>query len=635
VSASGLVTFTYDGRSVSAQLPEWTGITGGTFVLGARTGGATDNHWIDDLSIEVKVGAPECTQFVSFAPTVTDDCDGGLVTGSLKQELYFNIDGWSLDFLRASPKFPNTPDLVRSRTSFEGNSFDEFVFYGTRISGYLLPPVTGDYVFYIATDDQSELWLSTDDSAANLIQIAREPNWATFRRQYNGESSGGGRLGTPSPNGGPQANISAPVALVGGQAYYVELLVKQGDGPEHSAVAWQIPGDPAPADGAAPIPSAYLARRTAAPTVVCAPPSGSPFPVGTTQVTCTATDSSRNSASCTFNVTVQGTIGGRKFYDANANGTQDEGEPGIAGWKIAVKDSAGGVASTFTDANGDYLFTAPVGSYWVVELPPRDRGWNLNDENECWSDRDNDDDALADSHWRSTTRRLRRVTVSAEDCNQVSDFGGVCVQAPANGFTLGYWSNSNGKSVLGTDDPGWRQLLNACNLRKADGSAYTVPLNGAFSTAYSNFRSWLLGAKTVNMANMLSAQLAATTLSVQYMGLSDSTALVVPACLKTSGGANVVNTLGLPIISRPLGWPLCFGIPCASGNGYITIGELRARAKASLATDGKTPAGHAARTYQECLKNLLDMVNNNGNNGYNCPLRTVILPTPCVFTTPY
>ncbi len=38
-------------------------------------------------------------------------------------------------------------------------------------------------------------------------------------------------------------------------------------------------------------------------TVVCNPPSGSCFPVGTTTVTCTATDASGNTASCSFTVT--------------------------------------------------------------------------------------------------------------------------------------------------------------------------------------------------------------------------------------------------------------------------------------------------------------------------------------------
>jgi hypothetical protein len=235
----------------------------------------------------------------------------------------------------------------------------------------------------------------------------------------------------------------------------------------------------------------------------------------------------------------------------------------------------------------------------------------------------------------NTAPTAAQVSVTSEQCSPVVNFGNVCTSAPANGFTLGFWSNPNGKTVLTADDPGWRLLLNGCNLWKADGSPYTVPLNGTPGTAYSNFRSWLLGAKAVNMANMLSAQLAATTLDVQYKGLADNTGLVVPACLATSSGANVVTTLGLPVIVGPLATPACAGASCASGNGFITIGTLRALAKASLATDGNTPAGHAARTHQECLKNLLDMVNNNGNNGYNCSLTKVIPSAPCPFTSPY
>jgi len=42
----------------------------------------------------------------------------------------------------------------------------------------------------------------------------------------------------------------------------------------------------------------------ATPTVACVPPSGSTFPIGTTTVTCTATDDSGNSASATFTITV-------------------------------------------------------------------------------------------------------------------------------------------------------------------------------------------------------------------------------------------------------------------------------------------------------------------------------------------
>ncbi len=42
------------------------------------------------------------------------------------------------------------------------------------------------------------------------------------------------------------------------------------------------------------------------PTVVCVPPSGSTFPIGTTTVTCTATDDSGNSTSASFTIHVKG-----------------------------------------------------------------------------------------------------------------------------------------------------------------------------------------------------------------------------------------------------------------------------------------------------------------------------------------
>ncbi|HZE72335.1 MAG TPA: HYR domain-containing protein [Pyrinomonadaceae bacterium] len=55
-------------------------------------------------------------------------------------------------------------------------------------------------------------------------------------------------------------------------------------------------------------------------TVVCNPPSGSTFPPGVTTVTCTATDTSGNTATCSFTVTT---------FDA---GLQDDGGNGVLLW---------------------------------------------------------------------------------------------------------------------------------------------------------------------------------------------------------------------------------------------------------------------------------------------------------------
>jgi hypothetical protein len=60
VDTAGNATFTYDGRVLTATFAGWTGIAGGNFVFGARTGGASDNHWIDDVLIETQVPANRC-----------------------------------------------------------------------------------------------------------------------------------------------------------------------------------------------------------------------------------------------------------------------------------------------------------------------------------------------------------------------------------------------------------------------------------------------------------------------------------------------------------------------------------------------------------------------------------------------
>ena len=73
------------------------------------------------------------------------------------------------------------------------------------------------------------------------------------------------------------------------------------------------------------------------------------------------------------------TISGEKFNDLNGDGTQEPGEPGLPGWTIDLLDATGAIiATTVTDANGDYSFTdVGPGTYTVQEeLQP---GWIQTD----------------------------------------------------------------------------------------------------------------------------------------------------------------------------------------------------------------------------------------------------------------
>ncbi|GAB3528722.1 hypothetical protein GCM10027443_07070 [Pontibacter brevis] len=119
--------------------------------------------------------------------------------------------------------------------------------YGVRVRAYVHAPATGSYTFWIASDDHSELWLSTDESPANKRRIAYL------------ESHTNSREWTRYPS-----QKSAAVSLQAGRKYYIEALHKEGAGADHLAVGWQLP------DGTQerPIPgnrlSAYMAATATA-----------------------------------------------------------------------------------------------------------------------------------------------------------------------------------------------------------------------------------------------------------------------------------------------------------------------------------------------------------------------------------
>ena len=100
---------------------------------------------------------------------------------------------------------PNKTERLGSLLEAPTNTAD---YYASRIKGWLVPPVTGDYVFWIAADETAELWLSTNDQPENGILVCSltlktEPRqWMEYPEQE-----------------------SEPIPLVAGQAYYFEVRV--------------------------------------------------------------------------------------------------------------------------------------------------------------------------------------------------------------------------------------------------------------------------------------------------------------------------------------------------------------------------------------------------------------------------
>ncbi len=151
------------------------------------------------------------------------EAEGG-GTGTILREWWTEIGGNAISDLTSSPDYPDNPTGSDEPTSFEAPT-DWADNYGTRISGYLHPTDSGDYTFWIASDDNGELWLSTNDNPANASLIANVPGWSSSRQwdKYAEQQSGS-------------------ISLTGGNVYYIEALQKEGGGGDNLAVAWQGPG---------------------------------------------------------------------------------------------------------------------------------------------------------------------------------------------------------------------------------------------------------------------------------------------------------------------------------------------------------------------------------------------------------
>ena len=152
------------------------------------------------------------------------------VGGGLKFEAWLNLPGNAPGDLLSDPRYPASPDRVAYVTEFtsrlvfaDAASMDN---YGGRISGWIVPPETAEYEFFIRSDDGSQLSLSTDADPANATIIASEA----------------GCCGPFEAPGAPET--SGRISLTAGNRYYIEAIWKEGGGGDYCDVAWRKVGSP-------------------------------------------------------------------------------------------------------------------------------------------------------------------------------------------------------------------------------------------------------------------------------------------------------------------------------------------------------------------------------------------------------
>ena len=109
--------------------------------------------------------------------------------------------------------------------------------YVNRVSGWWTPSVGGNYVFYLAADDDTDVYLSTDATPANKKMIVQELDWR------------GTRAWTNDPGYRCSSTYVAPdfsmpwisgVPIVAGTRYYIEAVHHNGGGGDNLGVTYRL-----------------------------------------------------------------------------------------------------------------------------------------------------------------------------------------------------------------------------------------------------------------------------------------------------------------------------------------------------------------------------------------------------------
>jgi hypothetical protein len=141
-----------------------------------------------------------------------------LQSGWVARDIYSGITGGSVAGLVGSPNYPNNPNSMDSYPGVAMFNNPRQNNYGLRIRFFFVPAATDQYDFYAYADDQAEVSVSTDDSAANLVPVVTT---AVASSSYD-----------------PNVKGTIPFhEFVAGQRYLVQVLFVQASGDARLGVA--------------------------------------------------------------------------------------------------------------------------------------------------------------------------------------------------------------------------------------------------------------------------------------------------------------------------------------------------------------------------------------------------------------
>jgi len=143
--------------------------------------------------------------------------------GSILYEFWKGAKGSDLNAIKNIEGYPDEPDGAIEVKNAIGK-IDWADNYASRLSGYVYPPVSGEYVFYIVSDDQSWLFISSDDNPDNKYQIANLKSYTPVTSWDQNPTQ-----------------RSKPISLEAGKRYYIEGLHIEQTGGDHIGIGWKMP----------------------------------------------------------------------------------------------------------------------------------------------------------------------------------------------------------------------------------------------------------------------------------------------------------------------------------------------------------------------------------------------------------
>jgi hypothetical protein len=177
---------------------------------------------------------------------------GVLENGWVKVEWWYggSLAGLEAGTLGTSTNIITSPRLEADTTGSSGNN------YANRLSTLFYPPTNGNYVFFVSSDDASDLFVSTDSTPGNKRKVAQETAWSNARQwTTSGDNvaahAAQKRSDQWETNGAGVAPYAAGIPMTNGQAYYIELDHQDTGGGENAGATFIMVGDADPALGSA------------------------------------------------------------------------------------------------------------------------------------------------------------------------------------------------------------------------------------------------------------------------------------------------------------------------------------------------------------------------------------------------